>query len=125
MPRSWGPRRKYSTSSRSSGLLFDSDYALADSSRGVVDCVEYAFERLPPPSLGTERIYRTAGVSLSETLVAPAGSQRADKIKAFEGFFREPTRAVMTRNTEWKVLEAEEPAAVFGNLADLLGMVQT
>lgn len=48
-------------------LVFDFDYTLADSSKGVILCVNHALERLGFPPAEAERIRRTIGLSLEMT----------------------------------------------------------
>lgn len=49
------------------GILFDFDYTLVDSSRGVIECIRYALERLGFPPVSDERACQTIGLSLVDT----------------------------------------------------------
>ena len=60
-------------------ILFDFDYTLADSSRGVIDCIGYALGALRLPPVSEEAACRTIGLSLADTLAALAGPQPAER----------------------------------------------
>jgi len=70
-------------------VVFDFDYTLADSSRGAVECINFALDELglPPVSAGAAR--RTIGLSLRDTLVELAGPQRAALAGEFARLFVE------------------------------------
>jgi len=85
-------------------ILFDFDYTLADSSRGVVECINYALENLGLPLVSAERACRTIGLSLPNTFRTLAGQEhqplsdefvrlfvkRADQVMADRTFLFEP-----------------------------------
>jgi phosphoglycolate phosphatase len=52
---------------RKRGILFDFDYTLADSSRGVCECIFYAFSKLGLQQPNREQILMTIGLPLSDT----------------------------------------------------------
>jgi phosphoglycolate phosphatase len=69
---------------RCKAVLFDFDYTLADSSPGVIECVNHALERLGRPAAGDDAIRRTIGLSLEETflrLVGDLGGGQADEFR--------------------------------------------
>jgi len=66
--------------SRFSAVIFDFDYTLADSSQGVLECVNHALGRLGLPAASPEDIKKTIGMSLPATLVALAGKERVIRL---------------------------------------------
>ena len=55
-------------------VLFDFDYTLADSSRGIEDCANHALAELGLPAASARAVSETVGLSLAETfcrLAAP------------------------------------------------------
>jgi len=58
-------------------ILFDFDYTLADSSRGVVECINYALEDLGLPAVSAERARRTIGLSLPDTFLTLMGQEHS------------------------------------------------
>ena len=80
-------------------VIFDFDYTLADSSPGVIDCVSFAFGRLglPPPS--PERIRKTIGMSLPDTLASLAGPEHAALSDEFDRLFVQRADEVMVEFT--------------------------
>jgi phosphoglycolate phosphatase len=70
-------------------VVFDFDYTLADSSRGAIECINFALDELglPPVSAGAAR--RTIGLSLRDTLVELAGPQRIALAGEFARLFVE------------------------------------
>lgn len=81
--------------SRFETLIFDFDYTLADSSRGIIECINHALGRLELPSVTEEAIRRTVGLPLPETLVALVGREHADKRGEFTRLFIERADEVM------------------------------
>ena len=69
-------------------ILFDFDYTLADSSRGVVRCVNDALHDLGLPPAVPDAICRTIGMSLTDTLVSLAGPERASQGPEFARRFK-------------------------------------
>ena len=51
-------------------IIFDFDLTLADSTKGIVECVNFALERLNLPQADDERIKRTIGMSLEDTFLS-------------------------------------------------------
>jgi len=80
-------------------ILFDFDFTLADASPAVIECVNYALGRLGLPLHSAERICRTIGLSLDETLVALAGPEQAPQAEAFKKLFGERADQIMTART--------------------------
>jgi len=80
-------------------LVFDFDYTLADSSAGVIDCVQHALRRLALPPADPERIRRTIGLSIPETLRRLAGEEHLGLADEFLRFFVERADQVMVDRT--------------------------
>jgi phosphoglycolate phosphatase len=69
-------------------ILFDFDYTLADSSRGVVRCVNDALRDLGLPPALPDAIYPTIGMSLTDTFVRLVGPARAGQGPEFARRFK-------------------------------------
>lgn len=57
-------------------VIFDFDYTLADSSRGVLECINHAFKGMGLPKVAAEDAQRTIGLSLPNILVTLAGREQ-------------------------------------------------
>ncbi|HPO07378.1 MAG TPA: HAD-IA family hydrolase [bacterium] len=68
-------------------ILFDFDYTLADSSKGIVECMNYAFERMGLPSVPSAEICRTIGLSLPDTLAVLQGEKYRTRGEEFTRLF--------------------------------------
>jgi phosphoglycolate phosphatase len=104
-------------------LIFDFDYTLADSSHGVVSCVNFALESLGFSSTTYEKSCQTIGLSLQETY-AYLTNQPAAQGQKFARLFVEQAERVMTDRT---VLFADTPTAIktLKHQGYLLGIVST
>jgi len=110
--------------SRFRTVLFDFDYTLADSSRGVVECINYALRGIGLPQASPEEIRRTIGLSLPNTLTRLAGKEHAERSHEFGRLFVERADQVMADLT--RVLD--DVPEVIGHLKDggmALGIVST
>jgi phosphoglycolate phosphatase len=96
-------------SDRFRSVLFDFDYTLADSSRGVADCINYALRNLGLAPVSYEAACRTIGLSLEDTLLQVAGKAHADKSARFSRLFVARADRVMAEQT---VLLASVPGVV-------------
>ena len=76
-------------------VIFDFDYTLADSSDGVIDCVNYALRRLQLPTAGDDAIRHTIGMSLPRTLTTLAGDEHAERGDEFMRLFIERADVVL------------------------------
>jgi len=75
--------------------MFDFDYTLADSSRGVVECFNYAFERLGLPMTSEEAIKKTIGMSLRDALIHLAGREQEEKGDEFTALYKKKADEVV------------------------------
>lgn len=110
--------------SRFRTVLFDFDYTLADSSRGVVECINYALRGIGLPQASPEEIRRTIGLSLPNTLTRLAGKEHAERSHEFGRLFVMRADQVMADLT--RVLD--DVPEVIGHLKDggmALGIVST
>jgi len=105
-------------------VIFDFDYTLADSSRGVEECVNYALRNLGLPTVSTMELCKTIGLSLPDTLTSLAGEEHAGKSDEFSRLFVERADEVMTELT---VVFKDVPKVVerLKNEGIALGIVST
>lgn len=80
-------------------IIFDFDYTLADSSRGICECVCYALRNLELPEVPAETICRTIGLTLPETFITLCGEQHRDKTEEFLRYFKTRSDEVMNDRT--------------------------
>ena len=64
-------------------VIFDFDYTLADSSAGVIECVNHALEGLLLPTSSDDAIRHTIGMSLPRALVALTDEDHAEHADEF------------------------------------------
>ena len=113
---------KFSTAKLTS-IIFDFDYTLADSSRGVFSCNNYALAKLGFPETTYDASCRTIGLSIQETYSALTG-RHADEGEAFVSLFIEQAEKVMA---EMSTIFEETPGTIL-RLKELglrLGIVST
>lgn len=79
--------------------LFDFDLTLADSRRGVADCVEYGLRRMGIPCPDQAAISKTIGLSLARTFESLTGIADADRAEEFSTLFVERANEVMASLT--------------------------
>jgi len=94
-------------------VIFDFDYTLADSSRGVLECVNHALRSLGLPPASPEDIKKTIGMSLPDTLVTLAGKEHAERGEEFSRLFIERADEVMADQT-----------VVFDNVPQIMGQLR-
>lgn len=105
-------------------IIFDFDYTLGDSSAGIVECFNYAFERLSLPPSSKEAICHTIGMSLPHALVVLAGQGQAERAEAFQRLFLERADEVMHGAT--RVFEFVSPMVnALARRGIALGIVST
>ena len=79
--------------------LFDFDYTLADSSRGIVMCFRHVLERNGYADVTDEAIRRTIGKTLEESFSILTGVTDADRLADFKQQYRKEADVHMTPNT--------------------------
>jgi len=105
-------------------VIFDFDYTLADSSRGVLECINHAFKGMDLPKVAAKDAQRTIRLSLPNTLVTLAGREQEGRGGEFARLFVERADEVMTDLTS----VFEEVPEVIRHLKDggvTLGIVST
>jgi phosphoglycolate phosphatase len=85
--------------SRVNGIIFDFDYTLADSSHGVVECINYALENLGLPAVSAEEACRTIGLSLPNTFLTLTGQEQRASSDEFVRLFIKRADEVMADMT--------------------------
>ncbi len=80
-------------------IIFDFDYTLGDSTRGIELSINYALERLGYEKKGTAEIQKTIGLSLKETFEVLTCSEDVQMAAVFAGLFKEKADKVMVENT--------------------------
>lgn len=78
-----------------STIIFDFDYTLADSSKGVVESINFALNDLGLPKAKPEEISRTIGLSLEETFLSLVGQQHSTESEKFRHLFIKRADEVM------------------------------
>jgi phosphoglycolate phosphatase len=80
-------------------IVFDFDYTLADSSQGIVECVNYALRQLGLPEVSQDRICAMIGLSLPATLTQLAGQAHLSRTEDFVRLFIQRADEVMVNRT--------------------------
>ncbi|MCY3744043.1 MAG: HAD-IA family hydrolase [Candidatus Poribacteria bacterium] len=93
-------------------IIFDFDYTLADSSEGVIECINFALDRLGLPLAGDAEIRKTIGLSLPDALVMLVGKEYIHHTDAFIRLFVERADEVITDMTELFDIVPETVAAL-------------
>jgi phosphoglycolate phosphatase len=76
-------------------IVFDFDYTLADSSRGVVKCVNRALHDLGLPQASSEAICHTIGLPLVDVFTKLVGQEYAAQSQEFVRLFKKYADEVM------------------------------
>ena len=82
-------------------IVFDFDYTLADSSPGVIECVNFALDRLGLPHAADAEIRKTIGLLLPDALVMLVGQEYVRYTDEFIRLFVKRADEVMTDMTEF------------------------
>lgn len=80
-------------------VLFDFDYTLADSSKGICECVNYSLGRMGFPIVPQEQICKTIGLPLSQTFITLTSREHADRADEFCATFKKKADKVMVDGT--------------------------
>ena len=81
-------------------IIFDFDYTLADSSSGVIECINFALGRLGLPLADDAIIRQTIGLSLPDALVMLGGKEYTRHTEEFTRLFMRRADEVMADNTQ-------------------------
>lgn len=79
--------------------LFDFDYTLADSSKGIVMCYRHVLDRHHHTGISDEEIKRTIGKTLVESFSILSGITDADTLEAYRKEYVKEADVYMTANT--------------------------
>lgn len=106
------------------GIIFDFDFTLADSSKGVVECVNYALQELGFTKFPEKEINKTIGLTLEHTFINLLGELPLDKTEKFKHFFIKRADEIMA---DFTILFTETPGVIKGlyNKGLKLGIVST
>ena len=80
-------------------ILFDFDYTLADSSTGIIECVNYALKALGLPTVSDDAVRKTIGLKLPDMFVKYTGESNARDADRFAQLFIERADIVMADST--------------------------
>jgi phosphoglycolate phosphatase len=80
-------------------VIFDFDYTLADSSRAVIMCADYALRQMGFPVPSTEAVCRTIGLSLSASFQSLTGMADQGRVEEYCRLFIEKADEVVLGNT--------------------------
>lgn len=80
-------------------IVFDFDYTLGDSSKGIALSINHALEKLGYTAKNMDEIKRTIGLSLKETYFLLSGNENLKEAELFVKFFKEKADDVMVENT--------------------------
>ncbi len=93
----WMPKKKLKGIK---GVIFDFDFTIADSSKGVVRCANYALKKLGFDIFPEIEINRTIGLTLEHTFTKLLGGQHEDKIEKFKYLFIKKADEIMADLTK-------------------------
>ena len=88
-------RKEFARQAMTRAIIFDFDLTLADSTKGIIECVNFALERLNLPRADDERIKRTIGMSLEDTFLSLTGQTNNQDVSLFISNFVERADQVM------------------------------
>lgn len=80
-------------------VIFDFDYTLADSSDGIVECINYALAGMGLARAEHDAACRTIGLHLNDTFIKLAGQEHAARCEEFRRLFARRADEVMTPRT--------------------------
>lgn len=95
-------------------VIFDFDYTLADSSKGIIECINYALRELGLTSVTTEVACETIGLSLSDTFFKLTGINNTELKESFIRFFVNRADEIMV-----------EMSYIFENVPDIIKLLKT
>lgn len=80
-------------------VIFDFDYTLGDSSKGIELSTNYAIEKLGYEQKSQEEIRKTIGLSTKDTFYALTGETDPERAALFAKFFKEKADVIMVDHT--------------------------
>jgi len=106
------------------GIIFDFDFTLADSSKGVIGCINYAVKKLGFTQFSDEKIKKTIGLTLKQSFMSLVGKEHLDKTEKFKYYFIEKADEIMTDFTEL-FMETSSVIRLLHSKGIKLGIVST
>ncbi len=82
-----------------SAFIFDFDYTLADATKGIVECVNYALSKMHCTGAAEDRIKKTVGSTLEDTYTTLTGDSSASNKEQFRLIFKEKADIIMAKST--------------------------
>ncbi|MEF9919403.1 MAG: HAD-IA family hydrolase [Eubacterium sp.] len=79
--------------------LFDFDYTLADSAKGIVMCFQHVLRHNGFENISEDRIKRTIGITLEDAFIKLTGVQDQEQLVAFRKEYVKKADKVMVNNT--------------------------
>ncbi|ETW97780.1 HAD family hydrolase [Candidatus Entotheonella palauensis] len=80
-------------------VVFDFDYTLADSSAGILECIDYALQQMSLPSAPESRMRESIGLTLPKTLTFLTGNEDPGTGAEFTRLFVEHADRIMADHT--------------------------
>jgi phosphoglycolate phosphatase len=80
-------------------VVFDFDYTLADSSPGVIECINFALSEMGLAHVSAEAACRTIGLSLHETFLTLGEHHEPQRCDEFHRLFVQRAEEVMSNQT--------------------------
>ena len=80
-------------------VIFDFDYTLGDSSKGIELSTNYAIEKLGYEQKSQEEIRKTIGLSTKDTFYALTGEMDPERTALFAKYFKEKADVIMVDHT--------------------------
>lgn len=105
-------------------VLFDFDFTLADSSAGIITCINYALSEMGLGESSTDDIIKTVGLYLPESLVVLKGEQFRPRGDEFMRLFTHKADDVMVEGTFF-LPGAEKVLRTLSRLGYRLAIVST
>ena len=96
----YGENRVHTSLLDAKAVLFDFDFTLADSSVGIIACINYGLTRLGLPEAQPDEIMATVGLYIPEALIALVGEEHRPRGQEFFGYFTEKADEVMADGTD-------------------------
>ena len=81
-------------------VIFDFDYTLADSSHGVIECINFALDEMGLDRVTYDVACRTIGLSLHQTFLTLGEHHEARRCEEFHQLFVKRAEQVMANMTE-------------------------
>lgn len=81
-------------------VIFDFDYTLGDSTKGIVTCANYALQVMNYTEAEVATIRKTIGLTLKDTFMQLTGCQDDKEAELFHTLFVQKADEVMTESTE-------------------------